>query len=155
MSACFTGGIPQSPKHTVYTLYLEDVQLPDEIHANEPFTLRLVYSASQNPGVFMDSGLYWGSAPITAPSQEVTSGKMFFLHDDVNNKITEKTPNEPNVVSLGLNYSEPGMYVLLIGTVAERSMGGEVHALSFSPGIGFLSGDGHYSHREVVLNILP
>jgi len=64
LSSC--GSIPTSSKQTVYTLYLEDVQLPDEIHANEAFTLCLVYSASLNPGIFADNGLYWGVGPIRA-----------------------------------------------------------------------------------------
>jgi hypothetical protein len=154
-SACFTGGIPQSPKHTVYTLYLEDVQLPDEIHANEPFTLRLVYSASQNPGVFNDNNLYWGIGFLSVKNKEVMTGNMYILHDNIVYKIGEKSPSEPNVYSQELSYAEPGTYVLLIGTAADRSMGGRINHVSFSNGPAYISGVNGYSHREVIINVLP
>jgi len=155
LTACFIGGHDLGSKHNYYTLYLEDVQMPDEIHANESFTLRMVFSASQNPEIFADNNLYWGSGFLTVEEEATMTGNMYILHDYVLYSEFEKTPDEPNVLSRELNYKEPGTYVLLIGTVADRSTGGSVHRGSFTNGPAFLSGTGSYSHREVVINVLP
>ncbi|MBN2082169.1 hypothetical protein JW859_08165 [bacterium] len=153
LSSC--GSISTSSKQIVYTLYLEDVQVPDEIHANEDFTICLVYSASLNPGIFADNGLYWGVGPLNAVHQGDAVMVMYFLHDDPSYQFGAKDSGKPNVFSLELMYTEPGTRVFYFGTVSDRSQGGNSRQLSLTPGVSFTSGEGGYSHREVVINVLP